>query len=177
MPGYNRATPAVDSSYGATVTMGEIHALTHAGDVYIASEVVTITSGTPTRYILIDCTNHSAHIVTDFSSSGDSEIEIYAECPDVTGGTAITSYNKNRYSSKTANVALTHTPTVTDIGTNNVIATLIPGGGKKGPGGTAGDFDEFIFKSGSQYCIKITNTTSPGVDIRFNTIITWYEIP
>lgn len=174
MSGPSSRNSAVDSSYGASVVMNEIHALTHTGDVYVASEVVTITSAAPSRYILIDCTLHSAHLSFSWAASGDASIVLYGEVPNVTGGTDLTCINKNRYSTKTCDVAITHTPTVTDAGTTDLLNSFIPGGNKKGSGGSGG-FEEYIFKKGNKYLLHITNAA--GTDITFNTILTWYEVP
>lgn len=90
-------------------------------------------------------------------------------------GSAITAFNHNRNSSKTASSVLKNAPTVTVAGTQ--IAQAYIGGGT-GVGGSRSGSDtkadnEWVLKQNTVYTITFTNDSSGDNVVNVNNV--WYE--
>lgn len=170
--GQTTNTPSVDQNYGAAVTISSTHALTHQGKMFVMSEAVASLANSAVRAYDFTTGANSAHWIAVFAVGGDCSLEIFEAPTNVTGGTLVASYNKNRYSSKTATAVIKHTPTITTPGTTLLLDLILPGGDKKGSGIVEG-FDEFIFKSNTQYLVRLTNISGGAIGV--GTTFTWYE--
>ena len=114
------------------------------------------------------------HVVLEVVSVGDCELRIFENPEFSNAGTAMTIFNKNRTSIKTSGNTVTHTPTLTDDGTE-LTPTFIAGGS----GGTAtsaqtlGFAGELILKAGNDYLFRIINKSGQARTIGAK--LEWYE--
>lgn len=91
-------------------------------------------------------------------------------------GTAITTFNRNRNSSRTADATLYHTPTVSSAGTAIATRYFPDAGGffTSGPSQGDGFSEEFVLKPSTKYLIRLNNGS--GGQIAGNFEIMFYEL-
>lgn len=167
-------------SLGNLSTVETAHYRIHNGQTYVAGKLwgestspIELIADNASAEILIQA-GEGMHMIADVAAGGDCEIEF---CESVTfsdAGTAVTAFNKNRYSTNTSLSTITHTPTITDYGTS-IFKSFLPGGaGGNAIGGTDGGFGrEMILKSGLDYVIKATNRRGQASHVSI--MIEWYK--
>lgn len=112
------------------------------------------------------------HGMAEASSSGDAVMTMYEGVTFSAAGTAVTMTNHNRNSLNVMTEGVTHTPTITGLGTQLNGPIFVPGGKATGSGGTGGFSEEFILKSSTAYLLRITNTS--GVAQQVGAIVKGY---
>jgi hypothetical protein len=122
-----------------------------------------------------------AHLVILASATGSADLSL-VEAPTggVSGGSALTVYNRNRNSVNASVLLDTHTPGTADQLTQD--ATAPTGGseihhwkmgtGKNRIGGENRDVEEFVLKQDTKYSLRMTTAEN---DIRAQLTISWYE--
>jgi len=160
---------------GALVTIDLVHHEVHEGEFYSVSYKTADASPLADNATLCYVITTGAKYVHFFglgACGGDAEVE-FTEAPTITGGTAMTPYNHQRYSTNTSTVTVVRDPTVNTAGTV-LVNYLMPGGqGPRAVGGTGVDRNEWILKTSTKYMLRITNrsgNTQPA-----SLAMNWYE--
>lgn len=111
------------------------------------------------------------HLVYDANCGGDAEIFLY-ENAVVTGGTALSSFARNRTVATTSASAILLNPTVTSVGTLLEAEFIAGGTGKKSGGGIAGTAEQILAPL-TTYLFRLTNVN--GTDHMAYLHLEWYE--
>lgn len=168
----NSARLLVDNIFrGALLTTPIEHHEIHCGDSYTAHHVADLTNGASIDYLIVvpnwgtvDGTNPGddqsiklAHLIGEVSGEAETSFYIY-EGPTVTvNGTAVTSVNRNRNSSKTDFLTIYQGATVSATGTRLEYGKL---GSGKVLGGAVNRTDEWVLKNNTTYLLRVTNDTT-----------------
>lgn len=111
------------------------------------------------------------HLVYDANCGGDAELYLY-ENAVVTGGTALSSFARNRTIATTSASAILLNPTITSTGTLLEAEFIAGGTGKKSGGGIAGTTEQ-ILSPLTTYLFRLTNVN--GTDHMAYLHLEWYE--
>ena len=111
------------------------------------------------------------HITYDANCGGDAELYLY-EGAVVTGGTALSSFARNRTIATTSASAILLNPTVTSAGTL-LEAEFIAGGTGKKSGGGISETTEQVLAPLTTYLFRLTNVN--GTDHMAYLHLEWYE--
>jgi hypothetical protein len=143
------------------------HAYIHDGKQFYAYHKADITAGATLKFTFTTPAASTGKYVhfrpSVISSSGDKLSMTMTEIPtSVSGGSAMTAYNRNRLSTATCGCALASGVTLTESAT--VVDASFIGGGT-GVGGTrsgaeAQENDEIVLKQDTVYSITLTNDSS-----------------
>ena len=158
----------IEGFTGGCKTIGSEHVMVWEGCTYKASYVNTAVANTASVNILIQvpATLSLMHINHNtFKTTGAPfGIGVYEGPTFSAAGTAITPYNINRLSSNTSLVTITHTPTLTDDGTQ-IEADLIVGD-KSAGGDIEGYSEHFVFGPGN-FLFRATNNSGQEKQLAF----------
>lgn len=153
------------------------HSLIHEGKVFYCSHLLgsgsELANGASLD-ILVQAAS-GMHIVFDVASGGNAEVYFFRSPIFSAAGTAMSCANKNEYSSNTTSATITHTPTITDDGTQ-LSSHFLPGGTRgSSTGGQNGTYNrEIILKDGLAYMSRLTNTSGVSQPVSFS--MEWYEL-
>jgi hypothetical protein len=119
------------------------------------------------------------HIRADLYTFEDTPVDIktYEGTTTSADGTVIPVFNRNRNSANTPGLVLTHSPTVTDVGTlihDRLVPSAGAGVGQKHGSISAGFGEEWVFKPSTKYLVRLTNNAGAAIDITYE--LFWYEI-
>ena len=162
----------VDPVARGLVVMGEIHHMIHRGLMFSASYFTEgIADDASLNILVVTAADQVAHMRFEVAAGGLAEILLYESVTTSADGTAIAAYNRRRSSLGTAVTAISHTPTVSDLGTR-LLQGMLPGGeGGHAVGGVAFSFSEWVLKSDTKYLLRVTNRSGQaqaiGADINF----------
>lgn len=157
------------------VTIDFDHHQVHEGETYTASYLIgslannasqdfRMTVGTATA------TSRTPHLVNEVIGDGAAEIYLY-EGGTVTGGTAIAAINRNRASLNAATMEVTHTPSVSALGTPLWIGVLT--GSKNSVGSSERSLSEWVLKPSTTYLLRVTSKAATGLKAVVR--LDWYE--
>lgn len=161
----------------ALVVIQTEHAHLHNGEMYEASILLSeagAIADNANADMLIQLTT-PAHTIIGAACGGDAEVFVYENPTFSAAGTALTAYNKNRISSNTSSAVVTHTPTITVVGTK-LFERFMPGGkAAVAQGISDGSYGhERILKGGNDYLIRVTNRAGTAQAISIN--LEFYEL-
>jgi hypothetical protein len=111
------------------------------------------------------------HLVYDANCGGDAELYLY-EGASVTGGTALSSFTRNRTITSTSASAILLNPTVTSLGTLLEAEFIAGGTGKKSGGGIVSTTEQILAPL-TTYLFRLTNVN--GTDHMAYLHLEWYE--
>lgn len=150
-----------------------VHVRIHEGKSFIAGGIFNGIANNASIEFLVQVVN-VMHAIADISVSGDCEIHMFENPTWSDVGISAPSFNKNRNSLVVTGATLTHSPTITDDGTE-FPPNFIPGGsGGNALGGQGKGFEsEMLFKPGNSYLLRVTNVS--GVAATICPKIEWYE--
>lgn len=167
---------------GAPVFISSVHHEIHCGDSYEAVHNTTLGNGASIKYLItvpdagtIDTSNSGAdqskklfHFLEIIESEAEVEYSIY-EGADRVAGTAIGSFNRDRNSSNTDTLTITHTPSGGTTDGSIIFGPWRVGSGRTDPG-SRGRQAEFILKSNTKYIIVLENKTTSdnNINIEFD---------
>lgn len=164
-------TIGVDKATRSIQTIDYAHHEIHEGDHYFVKGWMDLTNAQVFDFLATTPdTLKWAHMLVEFSAEAESHITIYEGTTTSADGTAVTAVNRDRNSSNTAGLVVTHTPTITGVGTQ--IASYKMGSSQK-TGGTVRANAELILKQNTKYLIRITNDTA--LNNWFDYLADWYE--
>ena len=151
------------------------HKQVHSSKMFSAGYHVPTLADNGNLDILIQVGANPIHIGVRGSIGGDGRGFIY-EAPTISDvGTALVAANHRRSSSNVTTAIITHTPTVTLVGTQFNGTFYIPGGaGGKAIGGEAVGFDsELILAPNTDYLYRLTNISGQAREAAMHA--TFYE--
>jgi len=153
------------------------HGYIHEGLLFEAGHKFTMAAGT-VAYLRLktSATKYTHYRNEKISTSGDKlTVELF-EAPTITAaGTAIVPVNHNRLCGIASHTTVTHTPTVTGVGTP-LYASYLGGGtgqGQARSGDVITEQNEWVLKRDTEYLIRLTNGSSAENIVQINPI--WYE--
>ncbi len=146
------------------------HHEVHEGDAYTYCEQNTLNADA-TRDLLIVTpdTGVWGHFLWRIRGSGEASMALYEGTTTSNDGTGVTEVNRNRNSANTSDLVVTHTPTITGVGT--VICMQHFGSSQKA-GGEERAVNEFILKQNTKYLLRVTSEAASN---DLSTEIDWYE--
>lgn len=105
---------------------------------------------------------------------GDSLVEVYEGTTISAAGTVISVYNHNRASAKVLDATITHTPTITALGTKISGTYYVPQGQNiEGNSDIGGLNTTFVLAASTKYLFRITNAS--GFNKKCNITFTGYQ--
>jgi len=165
-----------DDITGALSTIDTVHYEVHEGETFQSSykspDDGAIADNASLDMLLVTGANY-AHLTFSVAAGGDCEVLFYESTVTSNDGTALAENNMQRYSTNTATVTATYTPTVSNVGTL-LHNSLQPGGrGPQAPGGTSRAETEWVLKTGTKYLIRATNRAGTAQPVSI--VAQWYE--
>lgn len=156
-------------------TISTPHLRIHEGKGFVAGHFILALADDANLDILIQVgASQSMHTILDVAAGGDATVTIYEGTTFSAAGTALTSFNKLRSSVTPSAATITHTPTITVIGTPLPTKLVAGGMGGNAGGGSDGGFDrELIFTAGTDYLIRTTNIAGQAKPV--SSVLEWYE--
>jgi len=154
------------------VTVSSPHDELHRGNGFSIFHDSGSIANNATLEILINTGSTGLHVQMVGDVTGTFSVDTFEGTTVSSNGTAITVFNKNRYSSRTTNASIFHTPTITSDGTKIGIE-LIGAGKRQGGASEMSRGDQWILKNATSYLVRYTNIS--GVANRVIANIEWYE--
>lgn len=168
-----------DKFVHALTVMDHEHRMIHDGMAFHATHrAVSLANGASHDHLIAVPAGSYPHITAVIASLADSPCDIlsYEGVTTSDDGTAIAMFNRNRNSTNTPNITLTHTPTITDLGTL-IHDRFVPDAGGQGSndiGIVSPNFgEEWILKPSTKYLVRITNNSGGAITITEEHL--WYE--
>jgi len=150
------------------------HHEVHEGDSYISGHYIDDLADTAALDLLIVTGLKEIHLTFDVSTEGLATVLFYEGTTVSAAGTGLAEINRDRTSSNTALTTVTHTPTVSGVGTVLIPEQLIPGGtGNKTVGTSRAAGLEFVLDVSTTHLLRITNLGGAVKDVAGT--INWYE--
>ncbi len=165
-----------DDVTNALLTIDSPHYEVHEGEAFRAGYQASVSNNASVDVLILTGAKY-CHMVLGASVAGAAQAYFY-EHPTVTVvGTAMAEINFNRPKSPThiATASITHTPTVSLLGTGLIPeGRYLPGGtGGQRPGTSLRASDEMILKPNEYYLYRLTNVSGQAAIL--NSYIEWYE--
>lgn len=159
----------IDETTGAAVSLDLEHHEIHEGDSYVAFYSATGVGVGSNVDVRITAPNTTTRIHFVFEVIGTVEYEVlWCENGNVTSGTSVTAYNRERNSANTATLVVAHTPSVVSVGTQ--IDGWRVGLGKTG--GEVRGLSEWVLTQGYTYLLRVTSqAASNNISVHMD----WYE--
>lgn len=158
---------------GPVVTEAKHHRI-HKGEGYAAFHAISALANGASFDFLLATSSKFPHF-RDFNvvaNGAPFTVEVYEGTVTSNDGTTVPLFNCNRNSSNTAISTLTHTPTVSEVGTQIDDRLLPDSGGFFGNGGggqiIGGAVLEWILKPNEKYLIRINNGSGAAEDVVCN---------
>lgn len=164
----------LDGSTNALTTITYAHHEVHEGSNFIVSDTQNVNATTMKWQVTTPDSEVEPHMVLDVECTGEMYM-IVTEGSDRDDGTALAEINRNRRSSKTADVIVTRTPVNGSTDGATTIRTIRSGatgvGSKTVSAGGLRGMNEFLLKRNTKYVVSITTYADVYVSIGFD----WYE--
>ncbi len=151
------------------------HAKVHDGNAFsVSNRFTSIAAGNTVEILLQNPAGNFSHLrnYKFISTVAPGDVVLYEGPTFTDAGTGLTEHNLRRSSSNTAGLTVTHSPTVTDNGTE-LEADLISGERRAG-GAATETVEEWLLNTGTDYLLEYTNNSNATADfVTFNAF--WYE--
>lgn len=150
------------------------HHKIHSVNSFEVCDVNDLANGATFDYLMTTPdTAKWGHLVFQIQAEREASYQIF-ENPTISAvGTAMTENNRNRNSSNTAGIAVTHTPTVTSTGSTIICEEHWLSGASAASRQQDRGIQEFLLKQDEQYLIRITNETALANQVSIS--ISFYE--
>ena len=161
-----------DASSSATITLDFAHHEIHEGEHYTVADFTDLANGATYNLLFVTPdTTVRIHMLFQVATEAEATITLFEDTTTSSDGTAITEVcNRRDASGGTADLVVTHTPTITGDGTQ--LARGKTGSGRQLGGEIRGE-DEWILDQNSKYMLRITNDTATNNWVSW--LIAWYE--
>lgn len=152
--------------HGALVTIATDHHEIHDGGSYVASRVADLGSGASDTILIIvpDDNTKRYHLVSSYGAELESHFDFYEDATlsatTSATGTAITSFNRERNSSKTSALGIYHSPVLATAGGDGTKIFEKHAGSGKQEGTELRGSEEFVLKNNTKYVLRLTNSTT-----------------
>lgn len=143
------------------------HQKVHEGRYFSGGYYNAAVADTASLDILIQTgASSSPHMVFSVASQGDALTYIYEDATFSAAGTTVAMTNHNRNSAKVFDCTVTHTPTITGVGTQ-LDGTGYSAAGEKNAssGGNFGFSSEFVLAASTTYLFRVTNVSGSACKI------------
>ena len=160
----------IDESSGSIVTIGTRHHYLHEGYHFVLSRPVTLPVAADDEILIVTPDSDTeTHINFSVVSDAVVTLSIY-ESTTLTGGTALTPYNRDRNSGTGSTLIITHTPSGSGDGT--LIFSWKAGANTPVGGGAEGnEINILILKRNAKYLLRASGSNGDNI----TTILDWYE--
>lgn len=171
--GTNYHSVNLDTITRSLTTIEYEHHELHEGHVFHVNFDKGSINTSAVAYLLITTPNSTkwAHIVAHMVVTKGAKLELFEDPTVDPVGTVVDELNHDRNSGTTADVVVTHTPTVSVDGTL-LDVNLAGTAGKYAVGGEVNGRNEWILHSNEQYLLKVTSLEDANLVI-LN--VDWYE--
>ena len=151
----------VDELANQLVTIDAVHHRIHEGSLFStgASAAALSNSGSLEFLIQTPAAPSSIHLRGTVTLGGDGNFSFFEGTTFSAAGTAAGAVDHNRTTANTANGTFTHTPTLTDDGTQLFYSEILGGTGGNAVGGNVSSFKEWILAPSTNYLLRLTNTS------------------
>jgi hypothetical protein len=139
------------------------HYFTHAGATFSNSDTDTVLQATFKDFLIITPAVSESHLITFHmtSTQANAEVVIYEAPTTTANGTALTLFNKNRKSAKTAETLIYQDPTVTGGSEGTQLDHDLIVGGKQGGGLDFSETgEEWVLAANTKYLIRYNNNSN-----------------
>lgn len=160
----------------AATMIAETHRMVHDGMFFhFDRRVAGIVNGASSDILLAVPAGVFPHLNTTLitTDTGGVDVKFYEGTTTSADGTAVSTFNRNRNSTNTPSTVITHTPTVTGVGTL-IHDALIPAPAKDAGLISAAVNEEWVLKPSTKYLLRVTNNSGGNVEVVFD--VAWYEI-
>lgn len=150
--------PRGDQYTECTGVIDSAHLKVHEGKSYFFSYLnAAVASAANVDILLNNPASNYPHITTLIGAGGNSSVAMFEGVTTSADGTALNVFNRSRSNTNTASLVVSHTPTITDLGTEIFDSYVFGGEKSKATGGSDGFAEEIILKPNTKYLIRITN--------------------
>lgn len=153
------------------------HAYIHKGHTYCAGYLAEgVANDASIEVLFVTGATYDAHLAIEAAGGGDFYVLVFEGTTTSNDGTGVTERNKVRgiASGDTANVTVTHTPTITGDGNQLGPTRYVPGGRLGGSAGASGNLrGEWVLKPSTKYLVRVTNKS--GVSKTLALYAEWYD--
>lgn len=144
------------STNGHVITQQELDHIIYHGNAYGVGYYNAAVANGSSIDLLVSCDDVPLSVQLKIAGGGDCLLNLYENPTISSPGTTLTAINLNRNSTKTCGASVSHTPTVSSVGTL-IYQLYAPGGtGGNASGGDA-SFQRGILKKGEEYLFRLTN--------------------
>ena len=148
------------------ITIDTTHRRTHQGISFFLNRFANIANNGTIEVLIQVPVNEGAHFRVVVQAASLSELQIFEGTTFSAAGTTLTPRNRRRSSSNSSVLIITHTPTITDDGTE-LLKVVIPAGSG------AGFLEEIDLDQNTVYLLRATNRGGGAADLNF--LLRWYE--
>lgn len=149
------------------LSIDAVHNHTHLGRYFSGGYYNAAVANNASIDLLIQTgANSSPHTKVTVSNGGDALVYSYEDVTFSAAGTAVTVSNHNRNSTKVLDCTVTHSPTITGLGTEIGGVGYSAGGEKNASaGGSFGFSNELVLKPATAYLFRATNVSGAAAKI------------
>jgi hypothetical protein len=166
--------PAVDDDELALAIIPEEHYQVHEGRSFTATHTVSVGSGTAVSVLVTTPSTGTCYVHFTYEIDANNAVAgTFSEAPNMSGGTAITAYNRDRSSATASNLTIKHT-----CSSNQSAGTVLKNHAISGANagtlltGYYGGREEWVLGSEKDYAFRFSAVNaSTTVDINMS----WYE--
>jgi len=162
-------TANTDALTGAQMSIDTVHHEVHEGMAYFAGFAASVLNAANLDVLILTNATKEVHYASEINVGGACQLYIYEAPSNVTGGGAVTSWNKRRLGAASPPITVTSAPTVTSLSGANILVNgrLIPGGNSAQTryGGNLRANTEWILKPNTKYLIRVTNASGGTIVI------------
>lgn len=160
---------------GAVKMIDTEHSRIHSGEMFFTGYYDNNVADDGLISILLQPGSYNLHFTWSAACGGDAELQYFEGVTFSDAGTVMNNFNKSRLSSNTCDCVVSHTPTITDTGTQFPTVFLPGGSGFLGrtPGAAATFSREFIFNKDLDYLIRVYNRAGSAQPISIRA--SWYQ--
>ena len=168
----------LDASSLAAIFMDYFHHAIHDGEAFVLTDQATVgAAGTREIRIATPTGNKHAHFEFLIMATGETTVELFETTTKThNAGGALTPVNRNRNSSETSILTISHTPGSTGDGSGIYgpvkFGTDTGGAVVHQVGGSLTGRKEFVLAADEEYLLKVTSGTA---DNEISIIMDWYE--
>ena len=169
-----------DGYVHARTVIDHEHRMIHDGMAFhVTHRVASLANGASFDILYSPPAFSFPHLTALLVSLADSPCDVLSYENVVTSddGTALTPFNRDRNSTKTAQMGVTHSPTITDLG-DLVHDRFVPDAGGQGSNSigiiTPNFGEEWILKPSTKMMTRVTNNSGGAITLTFEAL--WYEI-
>ena len=162
VPLANQIDPYTDS----VMTIDRLITMIFLGNMYNVSSYFNLNSTGTMEFLIKTPSDESAghHVWFTVQGSSNFNAQIFEDTTKVANtSNALTAHNRNRTSSNTCQLVITHTPTGSGDGTllysNQWGGPAGPGASSLGEGGATSEAHQWVLKPNTKYLVRVTSTT------------------